>query len=364
MNLRCSSLPLAFRCPASVRTDTGVLIDQYHDAATDGTDVHRLLASHPDGDAPQALVEELSPDARILYYAGAKMWREHISAWMPNSEAETECECEPSTGVLVPGHIDRHSLNSDETEIVILDWKSGRKDNDHKEQGFGYAAGAFEKHPRLRRATVHFGWIRTQEIESYTIDRSRIVEWSQRLRNEVIEWNGVFHPGEHCEGCRRFASCEAHAAMNRQSLAVVTGKPLDLATMPGPEMATLYRRLSPLLSQIEGLQKAMRAEVKTRGEVLDGAGGVLHYVEQNAPREVDALKAWPILTEKLNDEELAACVKVSIGDVEETIAEKAAKANPKRGAKKEAKEALQAALAKAGAITQGKVLCFRDERKE
>ncbi len=354
--MRCSALPLAFRCPGSLRSDTGVLIDTYHEAAEDGSDVHRLLASHPEGDAPQALLAELSDEARILYFTGAKMWREHISAWMPNSEAEVPFEIRG-----LSGHIDRMAING--KSIVVLDWKSGRKDISHKHQGFGYAWGELERNPECDVATVHFAWLRTQEIESYTVSRQRAEEWAQYLDSQVIRWDGVYHAGEHCTGCRRFASCPAHAEMNRGSLALVTGEPLNLAIMDGPELATVYRRLSPLLSQIEILQKAIRTEVRVRGGVDDVEGRRLYYKPTAGNREVDALKAWPVLTELLTDEELAPCLKVGIGDVEEAVANKAANApGAKRGAKKAAKEKLQQALEAAGAVSRTPGERFTDER--
>jgi hypothetical protein len=358
MILRCSSLPLARRCPGAVHNDGGVLIDDWNDAAEDGTDIHRLLATHPDGDAPKEVVAELSDEARILYYTGAKMWREHISAWMPDSRSEVEIV---RGGLGLSGHIDRLSLRLSEKTAVVLDWKSGRKDSDHKHQGFGYAVMVMDKWPELETVTSHFGWLRTQELESYTMTRDRGLAWTKEL-GEVRAWDGVFHPGDHCTHCRRHATCPALHAMNKQSLALVTGQTVDLASMPSPEIATLYRRLLPLASQIESLKEAIREEGKARGGIDDGSGRVLHYKETKGPREVDALKAWDALTERLTDKELAPCLKVRIGEVEEAVATKARKTDgPRKGAA--AIRALNEALEKAGAIKQEPQFRWTDERK-
>lgn len=356
MILRCSSLPLAMRCPGAVHSDGGVLIDDWNDAAEDGTDIHRLLATNPEGDAPKELVAELSDEARILYYTGSKMWREHISAWMPESEAEVEFP--DDGGMALTGHIDRLSLRLSEKTAVVLDWKTGRKDSDYKAQGFGYALLVLAKYPELQSVTVHFAWIRTQELESYTVSRERANTWQDELC-DIYEWDGVFHPGDHCTHCRRHATCPALHAMNRQSLELVTGQTVDLATMPSHDLAALYRRLLPLASQIESLKEAIKAEGKTRGGIDDGAGRVLHYKENKGPREVDALKAWPALTERLTDEELAPCLKVRIGDVEAAIATKAGKG---KGAA--AKRDLEEALKAAGAIKQEPQFRWTDERKD
>lgn len=366
MILRCSSLPLAMRCPGAVHDDGGVLIDDWCDAAEDGTDIHRLLATHPEGDAPKELVAELSDEARILYYTGAKMWRDHISAWMPNAHTEIHFEADEVffneevarvAGDELDGHADALSENGD--SIVIEDWKNGRKDIDHKHQGFGYAFKALRRFPSKKQATVHFAWTRTQELESYTVTRERAMAWAEEMHAKIVEWDGVFHPGDHCTHCRRHATCPALHAMNRQSLELVTGQTVDLATMPSPDLAALYRRLLPLASQIESLKEAIKAEGKTRGGIDDGAGRVLHYKENKGPREVDALKAWPALTERLTDEELAPCLKVRIGDVEAAIATKAGKG---KGAA--AKRDLEEALKAAGAIKQEPQFRWTDERKD
>lgn len=359
MIARGSSLPLAFRCAGSLRTDDGVLIDQFNEAAETGTDVHRLLASNPEGDAPEVMVDELSDDARILYFTGAKLWREKLSAFMPNARTEVPYSDPEGTG-----HVDVQSISSDGKTGVALDWKSGRKDYSAKHQLFSYARRLFNAHRALEIVTVHACWLRTQELESYTVSRARSDEWQRELDASVYHWDGVYHPGDHCTGCRRFATCPALAAQNSAALALVQSQTVDLANMPGPQLARTMRNLKPLMKMVEALDAGIKAEVRARGAVDDGEGRILHYKQVNGPRKVDTLKAWDVLSSLLNDEELASVLTVSLGDCEELVADKAAAApGAKRGAKKSAKEALAAALEKAGAVTQATVERFTDERK-
>jgi hypothetical protein len=307
-----------------------------------------------DGDAPKEMLDEISDDARILYFTGAKLWREKICPWMPNSEAEIGYIDEEGSG-----HIDRQSLSGNGETAIILDWKTGRKDISHKDQGFGYARRMFLKYPALEVSTVHFCWLRTQELESYVVSRARSDEWASSLASDVLDWDGVYHPGEHCSFCRRFSSCPALAEMQRASLTLVSSETVNLAAMDGPQLASTYRRLAPLAKQIESLQAAIKAEVGVRGGVDDGDGRRLYYKQVNGPRKIDTLKAWPVLSAMLTDNELAECVDVSISAVESAVA---AKATGPRGAKKAAKEKLQDALAEAGAITQATINRFTDER--
>jgi len=342
-------------CPGSGRTDDGVLIDTHNDAADDGTEAHRQMASWPDGDAPKYLTDELSQDARIGYFTAAKMWREVFSAWMPNSEAEVEVEHDGLTG-----HIDRRAVIPSKRTVVILDWKFGNKDFSYKHQGIGYArielANLFKED--IDTATVHFGWVRTQERESYTVTRERAEQWDRERRERIENWDGKFCTGDHCAHCPRLSTCPAQRQLVKRDVETLTtvGIP-DVTAMEPAQLVDFHRRLAVLDAVLKSAKASTRMEVERRGEVLSGDGHVLHLVEENGPRKVDTLKAWPVLNRALDADELAPCISVSIGDAEEAVAKKAGKGN---GAK--AKRALAAELEAAGAITQGKITKLRLER--
>jgi len=339
-------------CPGSGRTDDGVLIDQHNDAADDGTDAHRLMASWPDGDAPKYLVDELSEDARIGYFTAAKMWRESISSWMPNSDAEVELAFGDLTG-----HIDRLSIIHSKRTAVVLDWKFGRKDTSHKHQGFGYAWLVLVA-LGTDTVTVHFAWVRTQELESYTVSRDRAAQWDRECIDRIERWDGKFSTGDHCAHCPRLSTCPAQRQLVKRDVEVLTtvGIP-DVTAMEPAQLIDFHRRIAVLEAVLKSAKASTRLEVERRGDVLSGDGHVLHLVEENGKRTVETLKAWPVLTEALDADELGPCLSVSISDVEQAVAAKAGRGN---GA--EAKRRLARDLERAGAITQGKVQKLKLER--
>jgi hypothetical protein len=356
--VRCSSLPLLMLCPGSGRTDDGVLIDVHNDAADDGTDAHRLQASWPDGDAPRYLTDELSEDARIGYFTASKMWREEISAWMPDSNSEVELGHFELTG-----HADRISVRRDRRTAAVVDWKFGRKGSNYKHQGFGYAFLVFRdlidnSCDDIDTVTVHFAWVRAHEIESYTVTRERAEQWNRERLERIERWDGKFCTGEHCAHCPRLSTCPAQRQLVRRDVETLTtvGIP-DVTAMEPAQLVDFHRRLAVLEAVLKSAKASTRMEVERRGDVLSGDGHVLHLVEENGPRKVDTLKAWPVLNRELDADELAPCISVSIGDAEEAVANKAGKGN---GAK--AKRALVAELEAVGSITQGKITKLRLER--
>lgn len=350
--MRCSSLPLLWICPGVGRTDDGVLVDAHNEASEDGTACHRLMASWPDGEAPKECVDELSEEARIGYYTAAKMWREQISAWMPASEAEVEVEADGLTG-----HIDVLSVDETKRKAAVVDWKTGRKDASHKHQGFGYAFLVLRDYA-VDEVTVHFAWARTQELESYTVSRARAEQWNRERIERIEHWDGKYTTGDHCAHCPRGTACPARSQLVRSEVEALTGPSTpDVTAMEPAQLVDFHRRLKVLETVLKSAQSNVRAEVEKRGEVLSDDGHVLHLVEENGPRAVDTLKAWPALSRELEREELASCLTVSIGDVEQIVSRKAGRGN---GA--QAKRALAAELEAAGAVTQVKQFKLKLER--
>lgn len=353
MPTRCSSLPLLFRCPGAAVTSDAVLVSPYCESAETGTDVHRALARYPEGNAPEHILAEMDDETRILYFTGAKMWRERLSKWMPDSDSEVPLATDDLTG-----HLDRLGVYKNETEAVILDWKTGRVDIDNSQQFHGYAHLVFDAYPKMRQVTTYGAWVRTQEIEPYTVDRARTEAWKLEFDERVAKWDGVFHPGTHCQGCPRQVECPALRVLARQASEIVQSEPADLSSMPGPQLVGLHRKLRTWKRLLALAEDSIEAEVRARGDVPDGEGRVLHYVKANAPRKLDTLKAWPALSAALTTEELAGCVTVSVGAVESTVAAKAAKG---KGAA--AKREIVAALDAAGAVLKGTIERLTDERE-
>jgi len=135
------------------------------------------------------------------------------------------------------------------------------------------------------------------------------------------------------------------------------GKTFELSTCTGPELCGHFRKIKMLQHLLDAAEENARSEIGHRGDVLDGEGGVIHYVEAEGPRDVDTLKAWDALTKRLTDEELAPCLKVRLGELETALKAKAGKGKG-AAAVRELNEELKAA----GAVSRETVQRLTDER--
>lgn len=357
--IRCSSLPMLFSCAHS-QDDSEILIDGANGAADLGTAAHDAMRSVVAG-LPVDLsllslrhgVEE--SDLGPLVWYGRKAWEE-LRASFPNPETEVEVQY-GDTGLHLVGHVDLVSrLN---TAIRFIDWKTGRKEEtDYYAQLAGYAACLIAEGYETATSTVV--WLRSQTVETYTFTRADASTFVGRIAAHL---DGPYRHGEHCGYCRRSHDCPALIAASRRDMAIFSaataiGIEAEVASAPPDVLVMLRRRAKTLEKFVASLDASIHRRVMSEGPLDSGDGYTLELGEENGKREIDTMKAWPILQEHLTDDELAACVTVSAKSVDDLVGKKAGRGN---GA--EAKRKLAAELEAAGAVTQGKIVKLREIRQ-
>lgn len=357
-HLRCSSLPEAMICAGTVRGSDELLVEHVHEGGALGTAVHEALRPVVEhgidrlgdldlgGLAARHGVER--DDLAPLVRYGIDAWKEIADAFGPTPLTEVEVEAVVA-GVRITGHID--VLGESGPEIRIADWKSGRVDRSYRDQILGYLALALIADPEKQAATGIVVWLREREVERYYMTRDDLPAWEERIRTQIVEWNGVYRAGSHCLHCRRSHNCEALRELARRDVAIFSGgddvqaQIIDgLKDLPSVRLAELYRSAG----RVEKLAKSFRESVKRlaiqSGPIDTGDGHVL-AISESETRNLDTAKVWPILERHLTAEEMAQAVTVGLGRVEDIIAKKAG-----RGHGAAAKRALDAELREAGAV--------------
>lgn len=355
IQLRCSSLPLAFKCPGSVRRGR-VLINETNDAADLGTAAHEGLAKlvntgRVDYDGVPELARKHGvneTDLRVLLAQGAKLW-EQVKAGIP--DPMTEVELSHTLGPLtLTGHAD--ILGRSANAGHVDDWKTGRNDSDYSEQLKGYAALALLEDGTLASATAGVLWVRDCEYEHYTMDRAGLYDWLQRVEDEIVQWDGTFRPGKHCEYCPRGHECVARNALVRRDVAAISDRDLvghvedaeTLAAMTAERKVEILQQADRVGKLAERVRAAIRADVAKHGDIV-GSGVRLTLVTEER-RKLDTWAAFPVLeAAAFTDEQKAEVIDISLSRAEDVAASRAGKG---KGAA--AKRELRAALEGAGAI--------------
>lgn len=351
LRLRCSSLPIAFRCGGSVRPGD-LAINDTSDLAELGTAAHAGLAGLVDtGRLDWDGVPELAKghgfnekELRMLLSDGAKLW-EAVKDSFPDARSEVAFEHQ-GDGYVLTGHVD--VLARSGYTARLADWKGGRLDASYKEQLHGYAALALFDDPSLDDAEGGILWVRDGDFEPYALRRNQLPAWEERLISEVVRWDGTYRPGPHCSHCKRRHECPAANALARYDVAAIANVDLEQAAL---DRMTPQQKVFLVVQARDVEKKAQRAialirqDVKDHGDVVGEEQRLTLQEEER--RVVDVLKAFPILAEGhgFGDEEMAQILSMSISEAESIVAKRAGKGN---GAK--AVRELRAQLTAADAV--------------
>jgi len=356
IQLRCSKLPLAFKCPGSVRPGK-VSVNESHEAADTGTAAHDgarklVRTGSVDWESVSDLAKKHGVDEkelRVLLALAAKLW-EQVKQSFPNASTELELKADLGFGVVLTGHADIVSSLGDLARVP--DWKFGRLDSNYREQLLGYCALLLLKYGHLARAEAAVLWVREQEYEPHAMDRAGLYEWLARVQSEIAEWNGEFRPGAHCQYCPRSHECSAANALARRDIEILMNQEPGLLEDAETVRALVRQNPDKAISLLEiarTAQKkaerviaALKDEVERAGDVV---GSDKRLTLQKAERrKLDAWAAFPVLQEVLEDKEMAEVIDISLSKVEELVAKKAGRGNGAK-AKRDLEEKLAAAEA-------------------
>lgn len=354
--LRASGLPIAFRCGASVLGD-GLLVDTVSEAGDLGTAVHEGLRplvelGAVDWAGAAALAKRFSVDEqelRLLLGLAVPLWAQFEGLFPdPVTEHEFSERITSNPSIRITGHADVLARSMNARRVVMLDWKTGRRDSDYSEQALGYCALALLQDPHADEASCTLVWIRDGEAESYSMQREDLQRWIARLI-QLASWDGIYRAGEHCHYCKRAHSCEGRRALVQGRIADLVGAPtVRLDLMEPSDLVQLLERADLAAGIAKDVRAAIKAEVRTRGEVV-GAGKRLTIATEER-RSLDTGKAWDIVDRELSAEQMAEAVEISLPAVERVVAKNAP---ARKGA--EAVRRLRAQLEKAGAIQTHKI---------
>jgi hypothetical protein len=311
-----------------------------------GTEVHRALQGMVERDTWD--FDALSPGAQPLVAAGFKVWQKLRDCFTdPVCEQPLECQGVTSEGT-------EWTLTTDGLDVWSdigqgLDWKSGFADSDYREQMLGYCAMMLTLNRDLPEASMTVVWLRTGEIEAYRMTRAQLGPWLERL-NAAVDWNGTYVAGDHCHFCSRTHECPARAAMVKRDVApfLLDGDgyvDVSIEQLNSPQKVELLRKATAVAALAGDVRDAIKSYVRLHGPIE----GETHVVslETTEKRNLDTLKAWPVLEQlDFDDETTAGIVSIRLSALEDAVA----KAAPKRGGAKAIRE-LRAKLDEAGAVT-------------
>lgn len=359
LELRCSELPRAFTCPGSVRPE-GLELDESGVESELGKGAHVGLAVLAEtGHVPWGDTGELARrfkcdegELRALLALGARLWAA-VGKAFPAPETESELVYrDPGGAFVLTGHAD--VLSWIDRLVRIGDWKTGRRDEDHRRQLEGYCVLALDAGRAFGavEAEAYVLWVRDVELEHYRMTARQAREWLARVRDEIVAWDGRYRVGPHCEHCPRSHECPARRALVRRDVETILAHGEDLSATDDALAALGDDGIVELLARADlaahvgaRVRAAIRGYVARRGDVV-GRGKRL-TLQREERVELDVLATMPVLYERgFTDDDLAEVISLSLAAAERIVAKRAG-----RGKGAAAVRELVAALEAEAAIT-------------
>jgi Protein of unknown function (DUF2800) len=260
LNIRCSSLPLAMLCPASL-APPAIRIESDDEPARIGPDT----GGNPDTIAAEFRLDERAQgEAEMLYACGMKMWRQ-MQEHFPNARVEQYASYEKN-GLTLTGHRDVMAYGRD-GQPRVGDFKTGRVDADHDNQIRGYCWLTLQEYaPELSdRCYGVVMDVRDQEIDGRWYTREELDTWHAGLVAKVQDDLETYNPGPHCSHCPRFHECPAWEQKLKLYLRV-----LDIYGS-----AVSHKEIGELFDAAKAVEKIVKEALGfVRGAAVE-AGGVL-----------------------------------------------------------------------------------------
>ena len=329
-------------------------------AADDGSDTHKLLASHLKGEVVN--VGDARPEVRSLYYGGLAIWesvtdengrtpKEYFGDAKRHVEEEVALRVGPNEKDEVFGHPDLYSVTEigDEIIVFLLDWKTGYKAGDFSAQLKSYLCAialpilkrlAQDKKPMPKlRCFTFTAWVRDRNWDCHEYDEDDLLAHETKMRQQIALARsgkkpkaGDFVLGDHCQQCKALKICPAR----KMELAVFDWSPkIDLTKYDEAKLIELKTTRNIAGRFIAAFDDAFKQEIRNRGQITNSETEFTIETEERTPIRINSANAAEVLRVLLkyvNQEQINDATSVAKTGITEAVRENA-KGEPRGTAK-------------------------------
>ena len=371
-----SAIPMMEACPASLE-EAEIKIDRVGEPAKLGKAVHSICEEIVKTDRipelrPFALennVEDKMDDLEFLAHSACRLWegtkeQPGLKRYFHNPSVEVTddftFQATNQFGEKVPvrihGRADVQEIFDD--HAIVLDWKTGRKHDEYNYVGQmkALAVLAAAKSKKIKKISTMLVWLREGAASPIvTFTREELKRWLVSFAKHDLFWDGkTYRPGPHCRFCPRYLECPARKKMLSQSIALFSNS--DVTEKLGGWLKE-SEKLAIAIDQARLVAQAAKDFVEQAKELLDGhepipvpgkPGYGYAVVEGSGAVKILPRKAWPIISEELDEDDIEACISISATKLKKALMNKA-----EHGQKAAFMKEMMEKLEKAGALIQG-----------
>lgn len=296
--IRASSLPRIMSCPASLKRPE-VWIEPRREEAEMGTAVHAVLddivkssmESVPDLDPYIKKFEVDADELRFLAWRGMEIWNTFKPMLDEQSiESERELVLTISDEHRLVGHVDVCAFlaDTDQSTLVVIDWKSGYVEREYMSQLMGYALLAYwnQEHSddvnyKPQAVKIVTAWLRAGTWDVLDVTPEGLDDFEWRLIEVVEMQDEKFSPDDaHCIYCPRASECPAKAQMIQSAIRNLWPAEYKAHNLTDRDkLGVLYSQAQSLKRVLKDYDDAIKDSIRKEGPISIPGGGALSLQE-------------------------------------------------------------------------------------
>ncbi len=323
LHIRASAADRAWDCTESLLPGDGPLVSPTGEAAELGSAFHEWARTRNNGANLEEIVTRYGVDAEDLdrLVAYAMIAERDLRKWFVGASAEAPMgygepwDCPPYTDIKLTGTVDRQEVVGE--RAAIMDYKTGRVDTGygHQQRAYGFLMICVcPDVTEVQSATV---FVRQGYWKARIYTRKQLEAWWYDLKRRLANGMGKFQPGDHCSFCPRRPTCPGVKAYHQTALACVDEPvfegelTVENKEIEGPFLAERRRKVVYIAQRCKDFLNVLRATAIEVGEIPAGDGKVLRIIDTHR-KDLDTLKAWPILSATIGQEALAEACEIKL----------------------------------------------------
>jgi hypothetical protein len=331
VSVRASFVPLVEKCPAAA-IPPGIAIEDNGDEARLGTGVHEITAIRVDSsdeyrvdfDETAKRLDIDQEELGMLCNMAWGQWCRELSPWFPEPQTEVEMTERP-LGELgkftLTGHADVMAIA--QTELRVLDWKTGRLEMNHVPQLKAYSLLGMLK-TGLQSARACVVRVRFSEADWYAWDLPELLDWWAEIESKAGK--EIYNPGANCRYCPRRYECPARREQLRSSMSFI-GQDLEPKeafieeAARGTYLALLEVTANDLIARCKEIREYVKAELggepRKSLPMVDGRALMIKETDKRTVEWSEAARG--ILSNYLSPDAITRTLKCSKTSVEEEV---------------------------------------------
>ena len=281
--------------------------------------IHELLYGFIKGDDQKDQVEALEPYSKSLFFNGVKVWKKVEDAFF-DPKLEQTIVIGNDTGTLdVHDCFDKNQGEEvlPELRVIVLDWKSGNKEDYHWDQILTYLTLVMANYECYNPTEIIgiIGWLKDGQYEIKYFSLNQILKHGKEM--QAAKESDELNTGIQCLFCPMPPNCPAF----RKHLSIDVDN-LGLTIHDQTKIIQQFDFYKSAKKQIDKFNSILKILLQKNGELNNQEFRLFRKVLRERKKINNTLNAYNELIKEFSSEELISCMEFKVSKLIDLVCSK------------------------------------------